>query len=580
MYKAQIKLSLKFLKFILPYRKRWLWILILSNATALVSLLNPYLTKLVIDEGIGKKDLKLFILLALIGGSVFLLNELLSGIKNFLERYIKTRVDFDLNKKLYKHTQNLSFNWFSDKSTGEHLYKIDYDISTITDFITNTLPHALFTFTKLLFTLAIIFYLNWRMALFSLVLAPFLYIPSYYFSRKITKVCEDLIRNSEDIYKNLEESFSHIKLIKVFGKEISNVRHFLKKLIINIRVNIKTASLGIFSASTIQLATKVIIGLISFYGGYQVIRGHLSLGSLTAITIYLFQLIGLQNQFAFFFQTITIGLISCRRISEILEERPQVIEVKDAKNVSFEKGQVIFKNISFGYKPKEYILKNMSFCIEGGSHIAVVGPSGCGKTTLLNLLIRLYDPWEGEILIDGYNISGLKLKALKEQLGFALQEAFLWNDNIENNIRYGKEGAAKEEILRIAQLAGVDDFVKDLPGSYQTVIGENACKISEGQKQKIAIARALIKQPKILILDEAMSSMDSSSEEGIISNIKRTQKDLTLITVSHRLSTVMRADLVYYFFRPNEMVIDKADNLFEYNREFAHLFASQNKILI
>lgn len=579
MHKTRIRLFLRFLKFIFPYKRQWLSLLILSNIISLLSLVTPYLTKLVIDEGIGKKDLKSFILIALIGASVFLFSEAAANIKQFLERYIKTRINFDLNKTFFKHIQSLSFNWFSGKSAGEHIYKINNDIEVITNFTTDILPEALFAFPKLLLTLAVVFYLNWKMAAFSLCLVPFLYLPPYYFSRKIQRVCEDLIRNSEEVLKNLEETFSRIQLIKVFGKESNAIRNYLKKLLFYIESGLKNTKLEISSSFAAVLANKIIIGLITFYGGYQVIKGNLSLGTLTAIMVYLYQLIGLQNQFTTFFQSIAIGLISCRRISEILDEKPQVIEAEGAKNVLFNKAEVIFKNVSFGYNPNEYILKNMSFKIEGASHIAIVGPSGCGKTTLLNLLVRLYDSWVGEIFIDGYNIKDLKFGSLKGQIGFALQEPFLWNDNIENNIRYGKEDASMEEIVRVAEISGVDEIVKNLCDGYATIVGENACKLSEGQKQKIAIARALIKKPKILILDEAMASMDSASEERIISNIKESRENLTLITVSHRLSTVMNADLAYYFFSPAKMVIDKAQNLLIYNEAFSCLFIGQDRIL-
>jgi ATP-binding cassette subfamily B protein len=351
-------------------------------------------------------------------------------------------------------------------------------------------------------------------------------------------------------------------------------------LIVNIRIEITNARWESGASFINESASKIIIGLITFYGGYQVIKGRMTLGSLTAIMLYLHNLINLQYQFISFFETIMVGSVSCRRVSEILDERPQVIEAKDAKNLIFSRAEIIFKNISFGYRPDQYILKNMSFQIAGTAHIALIGPSGCGKTTLLNLLVRLYDPCEGKILIDGCNIKDLKFSVLKGQIGFALQEPFLWNDTIESNIRYGRQNATQEEIFTIARLSGIDDFVKLWPQGYQTIIGEDACKISEGQKQKIAIARALIKKPKILILDEAMSSMDSASEEKIISNIKSVQKDLTLIIVSHRLSTVMSADLGYYFFKPDEMIIDNPRNLCESNKEFNQLFIGQDRILI
>jgi len=392
------------------------------------------------------------------------------------------------------------------------------------------------------------------------------------------KVWKVLIENSQDFFKSLQEILSHIQLVKSFGKETSSVRKYLRKLITNRRISIKNMRLEIISSVAASVVSKALIGLIAFYGGYQVIKGHMTLGSLTAIMVYLTQLIGLQGQFANFFQTTVLGLVSCQRVAEVLDEKEEISEPKDAKRVVFETPDVVFRDVSFGYRIEEYVLKDITFHIEKGSHVALCGPSGYGKTTILNLLLRLYDPWEGRIFINGYDIKDLKIGSLRKQIGIVLQEPFLWNDSIENNIRYGKEDATREEIITVSQLTLVDDFVKDLPDGYKTVIGEGACKLSEGQKQKIAIARALVKNPKILMLDEASSSMDSASEEKILRNIKKTQKDATLIVVSHRLSTVLSADTVYFLNSFNSLIIGKPEDLLKTNKEFSNLFAGQNEI--
>jgi len=552
--------------------------LILSGSGTLLGLINPYLTKLVIDRAIGNKDLRIFIILVLIGGGVFILIGLLNGLRQFLDRYIKAKVSFDLNKKVFKHLEGVSFSYFQNKSTGEYLYKIGYDTERVTDFITTAPPQAVAIFPKLILVLAIVFYLNWKMALFSLALAPFLYLPTYYFTRRMRKVWKALIENSENIFKSLQEVFSHMQLVKVFGKETQNIRHYLKLLIANIRIRMKNIKLEIFSGFASSAVNRIIIGLITFYGGYQVIKGQMSLGSLAAIMVYLTQLIGLQGQFAYFFQTSALGLVSCRRLAEVLDEKARVVETKGAKDVEFQKGQVAFRDVSFGYRAAEPLLRKITFDMEGGSHIALGGPSGCGKTTILNLILRLYDPWSGDIIIDGYRIKDLSFISLKRQIGMALQEPFLLNDTIRRNIAYGVDGVDDEEIIKMAGLCGVDGFVRNLPKGYETIIGENACKISEGQKQKIAIARALIKKPKILILDEAFSSMDSESEEKIMANIKKAQRDVTLIVVSHRLSTILNADLVYFLNSSAGLCIGSGEELLEKDKEFSALFSGQKAI--
>lgn len=576
-YKPQFKLFFRFLKLLLPYRGRWLAILILSGCGTILGLVNPYLTKLVIDNAITNKDLRGFIILALAGGMVFVVNGLLSSWKGYLDRYVNAKIDFDLNKTVFTRFERLPYAYFQNKSTGEHLYKIGYDIERVTGFVTTALPQAVSIFPKLVFVLAIVFYLNWKMALLSLMLAPFLYLPAYYFTRRMKGVWKTLIENSEGIFKWLEEIFSHIQMIKVFGKGAAAAREYLSKLEVNLRIKIQNIRLEMLNSFAGGAASKIIIGLIVFYGGYQVIQGSLTLGSLTAIMVYLSQLTELQYNVAYFFQNAALGLVSCRRVAEILDEQAPAIDETSSRRRVFHKGEIIFRDVHFGFSAQVPVLRNVSLRVEAAGCAAVTGHSGCGKTTLLNLLLRLYEPWSGEITIDGYKIEEMDIVSLREQIGVVLQEPFLFNETVAANIGYGREGAGEDEIMRAAEIAAADAFVRGLPKGYYTVIGENACRLSEGQKQKIALARAVIKKPRILILDEAFSAMDSASEEAIIENLRQTQQGVTIITVSHRLSTVLTADLVYFFSREEGLLSGKAETLLKTNGEFRGLFAGQRQ---
>jgi len=575
--KKQFGLFLRFARYILPYRLRWTAILILSGLGTLSGLVNPYLAKLVIDKAIGNKDLKIFIILAVVGGAVFVISGVINGVRQYLGRYVKARVKLDLNKRVFTGINRLPFSWFQDRSTGENVYKMNYDINRVSDLMTTIPPQAAALSLKLVITFFIIFRLNRQMAVFSICLAPFLYLPQYYLTRKRRAVWEEFIKSSEQLFKMLHETFSHIYPIKVFGKEGSEIRKYLRKLVGNIKIELSTTRLEIFSGFTASALGKIIIGLITFYGGYQVIKGKMTLGSLTAIIVYLGQLAGIQGTFIDFFQTTVLGLISCQRVADILDTEESIKDIKGAKSVVFEKGDIVFDKVSFGYVQGKPVLKDLSFLIRGNTHISLAGYSGSGKTTLLNLIFRLYDPWQGEILIDRHKIKDIKLDSLKSQLGMVLQGPFLFNDTIKNNIAYGKQHAVESEIIQAANISLADEFVSNLKETYNTVIGENACKLSEGQKQKIAIARALIKKPKILIFDEAMSSMDSESEERILTNIRENLKGAALITVSHRLSTVKSADLIYFLKGPGEIIIGRYEELLQDDKDFYNLFKAQIK---
>ncbi len=540
-------------KYILPYWKKEVAVLSLSGIGVILGLINPYLAKLVIDKVYGARDLKLFIVLILAGGGIFLLSGAASGLENYINRYIRLRVNLDLNRKLFKRFQALPYSFFQATSTGGHLFKISYDTEQMTRFITDVLPKAVSLLPRSIFIFFIIFFLSRKMALLALVLTPFLYIIPYYFSRRLKGMFRIWVENSQGIFAKLKEVLSNMHLVKAFGKEKEEEKYYIGSLIKNIRLNLKNTKIEVFGSFSGSMINRLSLGLIICYGGYQVIKGTMTLGSLAAITIYLNQLSGLQGSMGQFFQSISLGAVSCDRLNAILNARVYPALAGDTKDGVFIKGDIEFKNVSFAYKADKPVLKDLTFNIKGGSRVGLTGPSGCGKTTIVNLMLRVFRPDSGKILIDGLNIADMNPKSFYGQIGVVLQEPYLWNDTILNNIRYAERGANLSEVREAARVAFIDGFVERLPQKYDTVIGENACKVSEGQKQRIAIARALIKKPKILILDEALSSVETELEEKIIGGIKDYSKDTTLIVITHRPSTLKLLDLTYHMTGPGSI---------------------------
>lgn len=572
----------RFNKYLYKYWKIQAAVIFLGLVTVPLSLLNPYLTKLIIDKAYGNKDLKLFLILAIIGGSIFVFIGLINSLNNYLSRRIKCRVNFNMMKDMFRHLQALPIRFFKDKSTGEHVYKISNDVSSVTDFVCDTIPQMVTLFPRFLFILVIVFYLNWKLALLATLLAPITYINPYFFRKYLREITHRVVEKFEGIFKGLHEVFTNIHLVKALGKEDYEIRRFEKKLTERIDFEFKNARLLSISSFSSSVLNKVIGGVIALYGGYQVIKGTMTLGSLTAVMIYIGQMMGLTKSMGNFYQTITVNSVSRQRLAEVLDIEPTIKDKKNVVDYRISRGGIEFKNIYFGYKSSPYaagsgfILKGINFSIEPFSKIALVGPSGCGKTTLLTLLLRLYEPKEGSILIDELDIRDMKLKSLKAQMGIALQEPFLWNDTVANNILYGaKSTAGKEDLIKAAEIAEAHDFILNLPKQYDSIIGEGAGKISEGEKQRIAIARAIIGRPKILMLDEAMSSLDSETEDKIVDNIRREFRNSTIVIVSHRLSTVKKMDLVYFLESPSRMSIGTHDDFLAESEKYRELFASQ-----
>jgi subfamily B ATP-binding cassette protein MsbA len=565
----------RFNKYLYKYWKLQIVVIVLGIITIPLSLLNPYLSKLIIDKAYANKDLRLFLILAIIGGIIFVFNGIINSLSSYLSQRIKRSVHFDMTKGLFRHLQGLSISFFNNRSTGEHIYKISSDVGSVSDFVCNTIPEAITLFPRLLFILVIVFYLNWKLALFATLLVPITYIHPYFFGKWLREMTRRMIEKSQGIFIGLHEVFSHMHLVKALGKEDYEIRRFQENLSKRIDFELKNARLSSISSFSSSILNKVISGIIALYGGYQVVQGTMTLGSLSAVMIYLTQLIGLIKSSGNFYETIMVNSLACQRLAEILDIEPEIRDAEGAVDYRILQGRIEFRGLCFGYKKDEFILKGINFLIEPALKIALVGSSGCGKTTLLALILRLYEPKEGSILIDDLDIRKMQLESLKSQIGITLQEPFLWNDTIANNILYGAENVGKEEIINAAKFAEAHNFILNLPKQYESVIGEMACKISEGQKQRIAIARAIIRRPKILMLDEAMSSVDSETEDKVTDNIRREFKDSTVIIVSHRLSTAKKMDLVYFFESPFHMEIDTHKELIEKNLKYRELFASQ-----
>jgi len=567
------KRSLGFYRYLLPYWKKELLIILLSCAVLITNLINPYLTKLIIDKAYTNRNLKLFFILMGIGAVIFILGGILGGVSDYFGRTLRLRISLDLNRRVFHKLQGFPYSFFQETATGDHLYKIRYDIDQVVNFVADVLPQLVIVGFRSIFILIIVFYLNFKMALFALAVFPFLYPVSFYFLQKLRKSIMVWVEDSQVFFSRLQESLVHMHLIKALGQETHEIRSYLGSLIKNIRLNLQNAKLEIRGAFIYRLVNRTIGGLIIFFGGYQVIEGNLTLGSLTAITIYFGQLLGLQHSVTNLFQDVSRGSVSCERIDRILSHKASMPEERLNRNITLSCGKIEFRDVTFGYTTGKKVLENLSFSISGGSAVALVGASGCGKTTLINLILKLYQPQSGQIFIDGYDITHIKTKSLCTQIGVVLQEPYLWNTSIIDNIKYGNIGTGLNDIEEAARIACIDSFINRLPDKYQTAIGENACRISDGQKQRLAVARAVVKRPKILIFDEALSSVEVEVEERIIANIRKALKGSTVIIISHRPSTIKNLDWVCFLEDTHNIYIAKHDVLLAQNSQYYNYLA-------
>jgi ATP-binding cassette subfamily B protein len=573
--KESLKLCFRFNKYILRYWKQQLFLFILAGLSVVFSLLTPYLGKIILDKGILARNLTTFITFTIIAVGVNFLNSALGNLNNILSAYVARKVRIDLSKRALRKVSRLSLRFFRDRSTGEFIYRINSDISSSAGIIVSTLPNILQAFFKLISITIVILFINYKIWFLVLAYQILVMLRIKLFARETEALMRKGIENSQRVMKVLSEFFSHVYFLKFSGKMTNMVQKYFHTLAENMRLEVERTKLGLKTGAFSGLSNQVFFGLIGFAGSILVIKGKLTLGSLGAIMAYLSQGTGAYSAVLDLGRQIVLNRISLERLTEVLDSRVDVEEKEDAKDLSLLGGRIEFRDVSFGYDEDRFVIQNLNFSIPPKSKIALIGHSGIGKTTLLNLILRLYDVNAGAILVEDFDIKDMRFKSIYRQIAYAPQIPYLWNDTIRYNIAYENSKMDDEELIEITRLSEMHSFIQDLPKGFDTVVGEEGCQISQGQKQRLSVARALAKKPRILLLDEAFSSVDSETEEKIIENIKNVFGDSTVIIVSHRLATVKKMELVYFLENQSKIHIGTHEQLMGSNHQYKELFAGQ-----
>ena len=534
----------RLLFYLKPYRMRMVWAAVFMLLSSAMISAQTYLVKPVIDKVIIGMDWNIgrWVPLALIVVSV------LKGItwygRDYFMGYIGQKVVNDIRDQLYAHIQNLSFSYFTRTSTGVIMSRIVNDVNLVQGALTrvpSSLVQGAFTMAALT---GYIIYLNWRLAAFSLVVLPFAGIALSKFSRRFRKTSTQMQEQIGELTTHLHETISGIRIVKAFGMELYEGRRFAarnKDLFNSLMRSIKTSAL---SHPVMEVISMTGTAFVILYGLYAIIvTKTMTPGDFFSFTVALVffyrplkDMNGINN-------IVQDGIAAAKRIFEVLDTEPEIRNRDGAITLSRNFRTIELRDISFQYEEAP-VLKNVSLTVNSGETIAIVGRSGGGKTTLVNLLPRFYDVTRGAILIDGTDIRNATLESLRSCTAIVTQQTILFNDTIRNNIAYGHTEKTFDDIIRAAQAAHADGFIRALPQGYDTVIGESGVKLSGGQRQRIAIARALLKDAPILILDEATSSLDTESEREVQNALDTLMRGRTSFVIAHRLSTIMNADRI------------------------------------
>ncbi len=494
--------------------------------------------------------------------------------QSFLMGSISQKVICDIRNKLYRKLQSLSLNFFHKTRTGELISRLTYDVGMVQYSITEVLVEFIYQFLQIILFLGIIFLIHWRLAIISLLFFPLVILPVIKIAKKLRKISSTSQEKMGKINNILYETIAGIRIVKAFSMKDYEVKRFSGENNKFCRLAIKSIKRTVILGPLNELVLALSAAFILFFGGREVLGGKMSGG---VFTLFLGSLLSLMKPFkkiSNIYGLTQQALVAAKRIFKILDKQSTIKEKKGAITLPHLTKKIIFDNVWFKYEEKT-ILKNINLEINKGETIALVGQSGAGKTTFVNLIPRFYDPFQGKISIDGYNIREVKLNSLRKQIGIVSQETVLFNDTVRANIAYGRENASLYEIEEAAKAANAHRFIITLPKRYNTIIGEQGLNLSGGERQRLAIARAFLKKAPILILDEATSQLDSESEKLIQEAIERLMQGRTVFVIAHRLSTVKNADKIVVLDKEQIMDVGKHHELLSRDSLYKKLYEMQ-----
>lgn len=517
----------------------------------------------------GDRDLLQGVTLVLI--SLFFLQALLGFFGGYMMDWVGERMVTDLRKKLYNHLQGMSLRFYSNRRLGELTSRLTNDVAAVRDAVTGTLSEGLTQTINLVGSVGLMLWLNWRLSLIIFVTVPVIALAVRYFGgliRKLSRTVQDRLADTTAI---AEEALSAIQAVKSFAREPFEIRRYNRKaeeLFDTARKKALYSNLFWSSVAVLFMSTLIII---FWYGGTEVLAGRLSAGDLVAFIFFAFNIGRSLSGMARIYTIFSSAVGASERIFGLMDEVPEVNDLSGAAELDRVKGEVEFQDVCFSYDQETKVLKSINFKASPGDIIALVGPSGAGKTTLLHLIPRFYDLTSGVIRVDGVDISGVTQRSLRRQIAIVPQQIELFSTSIRENIRYGRLDATDNEVREAAKAAQAHDFIMDHPDGYSAKVGEKGVKLSGGQRQRIAIARAILKAPRILLLDEATSALDSESEQALQRALDNLMRGRTTFVIAHRLSTIRNASRILVLDRGIITERGTHDDLLHKNGLYKHL---------
>jgi ATP-binding cassette subfamily B multidrug efflux pump len=567
----------RLLPYLKPFRLALSGVIACVVVYTLLGLVGPYLMGVAIDRFMAGRDAQGLLRVALLMLLTYLLFNLFNALANWVMARISQRALKNLRQDLFSHLQGLPIRFFDTRPAGELMSRLTNDIDAINQAVSQNVTALLASVLSLIGIVVAMFLLNHWLALATLLIVPVMAFFTNFIATYTRKGFRALQKQLGGMNGVIEEAISGQKVVKAFRRNQSVIDAFRER---NQAVYQAAISANVYAMMLMPLSNVLgnfFVIVLASLGGYLALQGLVSVGMIATFINYGKNFIGPVQQLANLFNAIQAALAGAERVFEIIDTPPEVQDAPGALPLEEMRGQVIFEGVKFSYQPGVPVIKNMTLEAKAGQTIALVGPTGAGKTTIINLLTRFYEIQQGSIRIDGIDLRDIKKDDLRRRLGIVLQDTFLFADTVMENIRYGWLEATDEEVMRAAEVADADHFIRQLPDGYQTVLSERASNLSQGQRQLLSSARAILADPAILILDEATSSVDTRTEARIQKSLLRLMQGRTSFVIAHRLSTIRDADNVVVINQGEIVEQGTHEELLDRRGFYHHLYLSQFK---
>ena len=564
-------------RYLLSYKKQIVIVLLIMVLTIGITMANPLIIERAIDVHIANKNLKGLVELGIFAVVLNVIYVLGVKLRMYLMAKMSNEILVTIRNELYEHIQKLGFGFFDSRPTGKILARVIGDVNALKSVLSNSVTTLIPDFFTVIAVAIIMMVKNMKLALSAFIMLPFLIVGMYVIQTFSHKRWQILRKKNSNLNAFVHENLSGIRIVQSFTAEQESAENLDWLLKEQKKAYVGAVSLGDSFGSLIEL-TWGAGGFLLYYIGIKVIGvGEIGIGTFMAFSTYISMFWSPIRNLANFYNNIVTNISAAERIFDILDTEPEIMDQEGVEELPDIKGEVEFEHVSFSYNDEsdKYVLDDVSFQIKPGETIALVGPTGAGKTTIVNLISRFYDSKKGRVLIDGYDIKEVSLYSLRRQMGIMTQDNFLFSGTIKDNIRYGKLNATDEEIIAAAKAVNAHDFIMKLEKGYDTEISERGARLSIGQRQLLAFARTMVSEPRILILDEATSSIDTHTEILVQQGIEELLKGRTSFVIAHRLSTIKKADKIFVVDKGKICEAGNHEELMERKGAYYELYQAQ-----